>query len=453
VRDAVVVVRLEGFLFALGAALRILLLWTFNPSHGYDAQTHFDYAKYIAEHGALPPLMSSFVAYHPPMFYLLMAPVVRLGGSIAAVQVLGVAMGIARLALVWHGLRRALPADDRARSIGLALAAVLPVSIHLDAMVSNESLNALLATAILVLLPRFLGDEAPKHGVVLALSTLLAAELATKASAVVSLGVVLLAAAVRFARPPVSMSRVRAASPLAAAAVVAVIAAVPAYAPRSPGDPWIATSWDTVPKQRQAAQKIADVPLWLRRSPSYVLGVGDAAMLSSPFFPNDSGAEPRFWPVLLATTFGDYYAYSYAGPARPGEKTETHNHGRVGVEAVRFAAASFCAGIVIALVTFAGLVATCVVCWRRRDVRAVVLAAPIGAVLLQLQFAWTFPFDDQGMIKAHYVQLGVAPLFAVFGIAVSWCWRARRTQPLAVISLAAVVVVAAYSIWARCHAL
>ncbi|HET9697472.1 MAG TPA: hypothetical protein VFP40_11440, partial [Terriglobales bacterium] len=51
---------------------------------------HFDYVKYIVDHGQLPPFNMGVETYHPPLFYWLAAAMVRAG---ADMQSLGEGLG------------------------------------------------------------------------------------------------------------------------------------------------------------------------------------------------------------------------------------------------------------------------------------------------------------------------------------------------------------------------
>ena len=84
--------------------------------------------------------------------------------------------------------------------------------------------------------------------------------------------------------------------------------------------------------------------------------------------------------------------------------------------------------------------------WRRQDFgQLALLAAPLLAVAGLLHFAISFPWDDSGVLKAHYLQFAAAPFSAVFGVALSWCWQRWVTRPVALVGLASTALVAAYT--------
>ena len=78
---------------------------------------------------------------------------------------------------------------------------------------------------------------------------------------------------------------------------------------------------------------------------------------------------------------------------------------------------------------------------------AFVVAAPLLAVLGALHFAVRYPIDYLGMIKGAYL-VYVAPLPCV-GAGLAFSWLARRSRLGAVVFVAALLAVAAYTIYCR----
>jgi hypothetical protein len=156
----------------------------------------------------------------------------------------------------------------------------------------------------------------------------------------------------------------------------------------------------------------------------------------------------RFWPVLVASTFADYYNYAFARYPKDAQLiANSHPISRI---AVNLGRASVIAGTVIALSTAIAWFLTAALLARRRDAARLVLAiAPAAAILGQLYFAIQYPFDDVGPIKGVYLQFASAPLFGLFGLSVSWLAQRRTTRPLAIAELFAVGAVAAYTIYCR----
>jgi hypothetical protein len=154
--------------------------------------------------------------------------------------------------------------------------------------------------------------------------------------------------------------------------------------------------------------------------------------------------------VLVASTFGDYYNYRYAGRPRDGEPTIVVNRRDISLRSLSIMRASILAGFVVAISTVSGAM---VVAWRallqRNGATLAVLGASAAAVGGQLAFAVRWPHDEYGPIKGTYLQFASGPLFLVFGGVCSWLWRRPAWRPLVVLQLAAVGVLAAYSCFAR----
>ena len=73
----------EAAALSLGVLLRISMATTYNVVRGFDFNTHWPYLQYIALHGALPPFDLNAATYHPPLYYLIAAAIVRLGLGLA----------------------------------------------------------------------------------------------------------------------------------------------------------------------------------------------------------------------------------------------------------------------------------------------------------------------------------------------------------------------------------
>ena len=156
--------------------------------------------------------------------------------------------------------------------------------------------------------------------------------------------------------------------------------------------------------------------------------------------------------MLLASTFNDYYGYSYSG----GGKYRTAQRWISGA-GVTLGCLSVMAGTLIALVTVIAWLGTARVLWRRRedgepDPRFALLLAPLGGLIGQLHFATKYPNDNFGPIKGAYLQFIAPVLCGLFGVGVAWMWRRRarwRWRVPALAAMGAVALVAAYSIHAR----
>jgi len=195
---------------------------------------------------------------------------------------------------------------------------------------------------------------------------------------------------------------------------------------------------------------VKDKPPLDRRSLGYVF-LGSLDIYQRPYWPSAIDPQPRFFPVLLASTFGDYLNFGYAPrrPAKPGDIIA--NYGPVRRETLIPARLSVIGGTAIALATLCCWLACLGALWRQREAaRLPLLLAPLLAIAGLLYFTIKYPFDSLGVIKSAYAQFGCAPLYGLFGLAVEFLWsRGWSGRALAGIALAGLVLVAFYSFFCR----
>ena len=331
-----------------------------------------------------------------------------------------------------------------ARLLALALAAVLPVALFMDVTIGGEGLQNFLSVIALILMPLALRARARQRWRLAAwLGLVFGLCLLTKISGTalfVALGAAVLAeqlisrlsATERFGRV----------APFALTLGVALAISGPLLVRniRVTGKPF-PTSFDTVQADEQSSVK--DKPVLDRRSLGYVF-LGSWEIYSRPFWPTAITPNPRFFPVLVAGTFGDYLNYGYAPrrAERPGDIMS--DVGPVRREALIPSRLSVVGGTVIALTLFCCWLASARALWQRREVeRLPLLLAPPLAIAGLLYFTIAHPFDGEGVIKSTYVQFGCAPLYGLFGLAVEWLWgRGRGGRVLAWVALAALALVA-----------
>ena len=170
-----------------------------------------------------------------------------------------------------------------------------------------------------------------------------------------------------------------------------------------------------------------------------------------PIYPTGIKPNARFFPVLLASTFNDYYVYSYSGGGR--YRTDRS----VSPAGVTLGCMSVMAGTAIALVTVIAWFAAVRALWRRRedgepDPRFALLLAPLGALIGQIHFATKYPErqlrPDQGRLPAVHRTPCCARCSASAsrgcGRRARWRWRIP-----ALVAIGCVGLVAAYSAHAR----
>jgi hypothetical protein len=444
--------RPEIALLLLGMALRLGALINVNAWWGYDSDGHYQYVQWFATHWTPPPVDRFFQAFHPPLYYALGGLILRAGGHIDALRFFSVLLGCARLALVWLGLELYLPDRRMARLLALALSAVLPVALFMDVTIGGEGLQNFLSVIVLILAPLTLRAHGRRRWSLAAwLGLVLGLCLLTKISGTalfVAIGLAVLAE-LFMSRDVGVADRFARAAPFALSLGVALAVSGPLLVRniRVVGKPF-PTSFDTVQANQQDSVK--DKPVLDRRSLGYVF-LGSWEIYSRPFWPTAIQPNPRFFPVLVAGTFGDYLNYGYAPrrPERPGDIIS--DVGPVRREALIPCRLSVVGGTVVALATLCCWLAAMRALWRRREaVRLPLLLAPPLAIAGLLYFTIAHPFDSEGVIKATYVQFGCVPAYGLFGLAVETLWsRGPGGRALAWIALAALALVAFYTFFCR----
>ena len=433
----------ELMLFTLGVVLRYAMLTGYDIRWSYDSDDHWPYIAWFSNNWKLPPLSLSRETYHPPLYYVMAGTLLRLGAG-RGVQALSFACGCVRLGLIWFGLERYLPNRRMARIVALALAAVLPASVHLDGMITGEPLSCLLATAALLLGAQTLrtsGGARYRYAILTGVAVGL--QLLTKVSALATIGALGLAALLELVRRPVGEEgRLRRFAPWLAGLLVAGAVSGWYFARNERlhqkaflsgfdgGDVWYLA--DT--------QK---TPYLDRRTLGFFLA-WPIAVFKHPYAPV-AAVPARFWPLIVTSTFVDFYNYHFAPPPRPDERP-----GPARRALLPFSIASSIGGASIALATAVAWAVALVSTWKRKEmVRPLFLFMPLVAVLGQLHFGVQYPVDIVGPIKGVYMQFASAPLYALFGLAVAWLWERAWLRPLAIVELAALGAVAAYTIYCR----
>jgi len=113
----------------------------------FNNDNHIEVLDYVARNWRLPRADQVDQAYQPPLYYLLAAPLFRLGGLVA-VQLLSLLFSIATLILT-AGLLRRLPwIQEKTRLWCLALAAFHPQFILFSLFISNDTLAIFLGALI-----------------------------------------------------------------------------------------------------------------------------------------------------------------------------------------------------------------------------------------------------------------------------------------------------------------
>ena len=158
---------------------------------GFDSQSHLEYIRYIEERRALPLPNEGYEMFQPPLYYVLSASTLSVLGqttndaaAILTLRWMTMLFGIAHFTLVLLSLRLLFPTQIGPQLIGLVLAAFLPMQLYLAHFVTNETLAAALAAAVVYLSLRLLRVENGSTSGYGLLGFVLGAAILTKTTAV-----------------------------------------------------------------------------------------------------------------------------------------------------------------------------------------------------------------------------------------------------------------------------
>lgn len=441
----------EVVILAVGIGLRFSMSRTFDVRNGYDYPAHLLYVKWFASHFSYAPLAVSLEAYHPPLYYAIAGGLVRLGATPQMLGGISLLCGCVRLLVMAVALERLLP-WRLGRIVALVLAAVFPASLHLDGMLTNEGLSSLLSMFSILLIALLLEPRSERRGrIASALGITLGLGLLTKASAVVLVVATALIAVVEFILCVEGDSRARWrrlghwALALTLASVVAVHYMGFNY--RRAGALMLSGyqgPYSMLP------ESIRQTPILDRRSIGFVIGWSNQ-IFRSPYYPSGSGPHARFWPVLVASSFADYWNCSFCDTCFSARSFGTYNDRPLSEQCFRLSQLSVAGGMLITVATMVAFVAALATALVRRDLQlfALLLIAMLAAIG-QLFYATRNPLDSHGVIKGAYLQFAAPPLYALFGFAVAWLWhRGRHCRWIAGVELCSLVLVAAYTLYAR----
>lgn len=145
--------KLLGLLLVLGIALRLAVLLSAGP---FNPDRHFEVIEYVAAHRALPTSNLLDQSYQPPLYYVLLTPLLWLSGGPGLIHVASFALSVGNLwwirRLLDHPLLREWTGSGGAgaltRVAGFALLATLPQFIMFSSFISNDALALLIGTSI-----------------------------------------------------------------------------------------------------------------------------------------------------------------------------------------------------------------------------------------------------------------------------------------------------------------
>jgi len=150
----VVLRRVMDLLLAAGIILRLAVLIFALPN---NADPHQQVIEYIVEHGSLPNSDELNQSYHPPLYYLLMAPLWRAWHSSDVLHFASFVSSCVNLLLIRKLLGHPLVLPHRlTRVTALAFVCFMPEFVMFSGFVSNDTLTFLIGTIMFATLLRYL---------------------------------------------------------------------------------------------------------------------------------------------------------------------------------------------------------------------------------------------------------------------------------------------------------
>ena len=271
-------------------------------SYGYDAAFHYDYVRFVADHGRLPPPDGGVQFFQGPLFYVVSAVLWRgLAACGATAEQLPFLMRLVPLAcgaglaeVCYRTARVAFPGRGGLHAVAVVVGGLMPVNLYMGLAVSNEPMAAVLGGVVGLMTVRFVMRPGERDDPRRAAWAGAALGLAVLAKLTAGLWVVPLVIAVR--------------RPRQAAVVLAVAAAV--------SGPWFVRTWRATGSPVVSHTLLAGGSTWWQdpgyRTPGQLLRFGRGLTRVA------YGGTDSVWDSLYSTTFADGFLSGTVGdPGRP----------------------------------------------------------------------------------------------------------------------------------------
>ena len=401
--------------------LAIVAVWnavTYPPVGGFDAGEHIAYVDELVENHALP---ETGAFYTPPGFYLLAAVAIELAGPLdleyeqRPAQLLNAALLVGTALLLLALARLLFPGRHVVHWAALAFFVSCPVVLKTFAMFHPQPLVTFLSTLASVLTARMIVRQSYGLGSWIALAVALAAGQLVRSAAIWTASAVLVALVAAAVAQPESRRRIRNALGLAVAAVVL-----------------LPLPWYIHLQLTTDSAVFGRAPSTDRWPAAFYVSPGLPDVITEP---HRGSLPPRFFPVLYADTWGDYFGIWSWGAPRPDRTPEVNR--RLVVQSVIGLPATILAGagwLALLGLSLRGA-------WRTDPARVLVAAMPLAGLAAVLFYTTRNPTGDGDTIKAMFL-LPAVPLWALsFGFACDTLLRGNRRVALPVFAVLAACAV------------
>lgn len=148
------------------AAVAVTYALLVPPLQNADEMYHLHYAQLIANHAQLPGAHFT-EKQQPPLYYLLGALIIKAGGSLTALRLMSVALGVTTIALVMAVARELVPGRP-AIAVGAGIVtASFPITAAVSASFSDDVLAWTAGAGLLWCIARVLRSESPSRKLLL----------------------------------------------------------------------------------------------------------------------------------------------------------------------------------------------------------------------------------------------------------------------------------------------
>jgi hypothetical protein len=148
------------------AAVAVTYALLVPPLQNADEMYHLHYAQLIANHAQLPGALFT-EKQQPPLYYLIGALIIKAGGSLTALRLMSVALGVTTVALVMAVARELVPGRP-AIAVGAGIVtASFPITVAVSASFSDDVLAWAAGAALLWCIARVLRSRSPSRKLLL----------------------------------------------------------------------------------------------------------------------------------------------------------------------------------------------------------------------------------------------------------------------------------------------
>lgn len=145
----------------LGILIRIFAFITIPKGLGFDENSHYAYARFIAENWSFPNASEGTTFYQPPLFHILgaftysLAGVLGIADAFFIIRFVSTFFGILTIPIVYLAAREVFPENRRIQILSLAIASFLPIHSLTSGMIGNDAVTSFFVSLTVYLLLKY----------------------------------------------------------------------------------------------------------------------------------------------------------------------------------------------------------------------------------------------------------------------------------------------------------